>query len=68
VSPDRVMASGSGLDPHITLKGALDPLDRVVAKWAAGAHLPESEVRERIERLLRAEATAPLGGCYGTPE
>jgi potassium-transporting ATPase KdpC subunit len=62
---DMVMASGSGLDPHITLKNALYQLDRVAAKWAAETKVDPSKVRRDIEALLRKQVEAPLGGLVG---
>ncbi len=65
VPADMVMASGSGLDPHITLKNALYQLDRVVAKRAADAKRNVDEVRKEIETLLNQKKEAPLGGLVG---
>jgi K+-transporting ATPase ATPase C chain len=65
VPGDMVMASGSGLDPHITLKNALYQLDRVVAKWAAETKLDSGDVQREIESLLRKHVEAPLGGLVG---
>lgn len=65
VPGDMVMASGSGLDPHITLKNALYQLDRVAAKRAADTQRDPAQVRKEIEDLLRKNATAPLGGLVG---
>jgi K+-transporting ATPase ATPase C chain len=65
VPADMVTSSGSGLDPHITLKNALYQLDRVAAKRAAQTGRDPAEVRREIERLLHEQAWAPLGGHAG---
>jgi K+-transporting ATPase ATPase C chain len=65
VPADMVMASGSGLDPHITLKNALYQLDRVAAKRADDANRNVAEVRSEIEALLQQKKEAPLGGLAG---
>jgi potassium-transporting ATPase KdpC subunit len=65
VPGDMVMASGSGLDPHITLKNALYQLDRVAGKWAAEMKLEPAAARGKIESVLREHAEAPLGGLVG---
>ncbi len=65
VPADMVMASGSGLDPHITLKNALYQLDRVATKRAADTSRNFAEVRSEIEALLQNKKEAPLGGLVG---
>lgn len=67
VPSDMVMASGSGLDPHVTLNSALFQLDRVAAAWAEKTGGDEAKLRGEIEKLLRQESSAPLGGLLGVP-
>jgi K+-transporting ATPase ATPase C chain len=66
VPADLVMASGSGLDPHITLKNAVDyQLDRVAEEWAKKTRGNPAVIRKEIEDLLNRKAEAPLGGVAG---
>jgi len=65
VPADMVMASGSGLDPHITLKNARYQLDRVVDAWAEKTKADKADVRKAIENLLKQKAAAPFGGLAG---
>jgi K+-transporting ATPase ATPase C chain len=67
VPADLVMASGSGLDPHITLRGARYQLDGVVRARAQESGRGESDVRERIEQLLARHSFKPLLGLVGEP-
>ncbi len=67
VPADMVMASGSGLDPHITLDNALWQLDRVAAAWAKKTGSKEAKMHQDIEQLLRERSFAPLGGLFGVP-
>jgi K+-transporting ATPase ATPase C chain len=67
VPADMVMASGSGLDPHITLSNALCQLDRVAAAWAKKTGSDEAAVHHEIEQLLREKSFAPLDGLVGVP-
>jgi K+-transporting ATPase ATPase C chain len=67
VPADMVMASGSGLDPHITLKSARYQLDRVAGKWAELTRHDKATVRKGIEELLSQKTEAPLGGLVGVP-
>jgi K+-transporting ATPase ATPase C chain len=65
VPADMVMASGSGLDPHITLKNALYQLDRVAGKWAELTKKDKAGIQKEIDELLNQRAEAPLGGLVG---
>ena len=65
VPGDMVTASGSGLDPHITLQNAEFQLERVASKWAANLKRDPSTVRNDIEQILQKNASAPFGGLVG---
>jgi len=65
VPADMVMASGSGLDPNITLDNALFQLDRVAAQWAKDMNRDPGQVRREIQTVLEQRATAPFGGLAG---
>jgi K+-transporting ATPase ATPase C chain len=65
VPADMVMASASGLDPHITLKNAQFQLDRVAAKWAELTKRDVAKVRAEIEQILNDHKAAPMFGLAG---
>jgi K+-transporting ATPase ATPase C chain len=67
VPADLVMASGSGLDPHITRRGALYQLDTVVEARAKESGKPVERVRSVIEQLIDRHSFRPLGGLVGEP-
>jgi K+-transporting ATPase ATPase C chain len=62
---DMVTASGSGLDPHITLQNAEYQLDRVASKWAVDLKRDPAAVRKEIEQILQENASAPWEGLTG---
>ena len=65
VPGDMVTASGSGLDPHITLQNAEYQLDRVASKWATDTKRDQGQVRQEIEQILQTDSIAPMGGLFG---
>lgn len=66
VPADMVTASGSGLDPHITLDNARYQLDRVASAWAEKTNRDKASVRADIDRQLAEFAFEPLHGLGGT--
>lgn len=58
IPSDLVTASGSGLDPHISVQAAAVQAARI----AAVRHLPEQKVNE----LIASHVEKPLLGLFGT--
>jgi K+-transporting ATPase ATPase C chain len=67
VPADMVMASASGLDPHITLENAIYQIDRVAATWAKALAIDEVLVRAALEDLVHSQTQMPLDGLAGAP-
>jgi len=65
VPGDLVMASASGLDPHITLQNAEYQLDRVATKWAANLKRDPATIKKEIDQVLQQNASAPWFGLTG---
>ena len=65
IPADMVMASGSGLDPHISLDNAEYQLDRISQKWASDTKRDPKQVRSEIEALLQQNTDAAFGGLAG---
>jgi len=67
VPGDYVTASGSGLDPDITLENAESQLDRVAGKWAEDLKHDPAQIKQEIEALLQQHAFSPGAGLLGEP-
>ena len=62
---DAVTASGSGLDPHLTLRAARAQLDRVAAAVAAKTGRDLAATRATLDAVLRSNAFTPMAGLVG---
>ncbi len=67
VPADMVMASGSGLDPHITLRNAQYQLQRVVHERARLTNQPLADVGAKVQEIVDKHNFTPLSGLIGEP-
>jgi K+-transporting ATPase ATPase C chain len=67
VPGDYVTASGSGLDPDITLENAEFQLTRVAGKWAQDLKRDPAQIKQAIEAMLQQHAFSPGDGLFGEP-
>lgn len=65
IPSDLVLTSGSGLDPHITVKAAEYELERVTGAWASELNREPVEVRKEIQTIIDEHTEAPLAGLAG---
>jgi K+-transporting ATPase ATPase C chain len=65
IPADAVTASGSGLDPHISLANARMQSERVARAWAAKSGKDLAEVNATVDQVLEQNAARPLGGVAG---
>ena len=65
VPGDYVTASGSGLDPHITLANAQFQLERVAGKWAEDLKRDPAQLKQEIQAMLDEHAFSPGAGMFG---
>lgn len=65
VPGDLVTASGSGLDPHISMQNAEFQLERVASKRAETLKRDPAVLQKEIEQILQENASAPWGGLAG---
>lgn len=67
VPADAVTASGSGLDPHITLANAQLQMKRIAQAWARKTQQQESQTEAIIDKLLTQQSFESLFGLAGSP-
>lgn len=67
VPADAVTASGSGLDPHITLANAHLQVNHIAQAWAWKTQQQESQVQAIVDKLLTEHAFEPMFGMAGSP-